>query len=228
MHNPNSMSIPTNAEENHLKVILKLTGKNQKAVSTNAIADELKTKASSVTDMIKKLSDKKLIHYQKYQGVTLTKKGRKLAASVVRKHRLWEVFLVEKLNFKWDSIHEIAEQLEHIHSDELIDRLDNFLGQPKFDPHGDPIPDKDGNMDHHKDETISDLRTDEAGIIVGVKEHSADFLQYLEGVKLVLGTRVTLVKRYDYDHSLVLDIGGQELMVSDQVGQKLLVKKMRF
>ncbi len=217
----------THAEENYLKAIFKLSGRNNRAVSTNAIADELLTKASSVTDMMKKLSDKKLIHYKKYQGVTLTRKGRELATMVVRKHRLWEVFLVDKLNFKWDEIHELAEQLEHIESEKLMDKLDQFLGYPKFDPHGDPIPDKNGNIDHHKDETLSDLVVGDEGIIVGVKEHSADFLQYLDGVKLILGTRVVVKKRYDYDHSLIIDLGGEELMVSDQVSQKLFVKKMK-
>lgn len=217
----------TSAEENYLKAIFKITGKNNRPVSTNAIADELKTKASSVTDMVKKLAKKRLIHYEKYQGVTLTRKGRTMAALVVRKHRLWEVFLVDKLSFKWDEIHEIAEQLEHIHSDMLIDRLDSYLGYPKFDPHGDPIPDREGNMDHHKDETLSDLMVNESGIIVGVKEHSADFLQYLEGVRLILGTTVILRKRYDYDHSLVVEINGEELMVSDQVSQNLFIRKIK-
>jgi DtxR family Mn-dependent transcriptional regulator len=219
--------MPTHAEENYLKAIFKLSGRHNRPVSTNAIADELLTKASSVTDMMKKLSDKKLIHYKKYQGVTLTRKGRALATMVVRKHRLWEVFLVEKLNFKWDEIHELAEQLEHIESEKLMDKLDQFLGYPKYDPHGDPIPDKDGNIDHHKDETLSDLVVGDEGVIVGVKDHSAEFLQYLDGVKLILGTRVVVKKRYDYDHSLIIDMGGEELMVSDQVSQKLFVKKMK-
>ncbi len=217
----------THAEENYLKAIFKLSGRHNRAVSTNAIADELQTKASSVTDMMKKLSNKKLIHYKKYQGVTLTRKGKVLATMVIRKHRLWEVFLVDKLNFKWDEIHELAEQLEHIKSERLIDRLDQFLGFPKYDPHGDPIPDKNGNIDHHKDETLSDLVVGDEAIIVGVKEHSADFLQYLDGVKLVLGTRVFVKKRYEYDHSLIIDLGGKELMVSDQVSQKLFVKKVK-
>lgn len=216
----------SHAEENYLKAIFKLSGRHNNAVSTNSIAEELLTKASSVTDMMKKLSEKKLIHYKKYQGVTLTRKGKAIATMVVRKHRIWEVFLVDKLNFKWDEIHELAEQLEHIQSDKLIDKLEQFLGYPKYDPHGDPIPDKDGNIDHHKDETLSDLVLGDEAIIVGVKEHSADFLQYLDGVKLILGTKVVVKKRYDYDYSLIIDRGGEELMVSDQVSQKLFVKKL--
>src|SRR5690606_27239517 len=134
----------TVSEENYLKSIFHVSGKDNKRVSTNDVADSLTTKASSVTDMIQKLSDKKLIKYEKYKGVLLTPKGRKIAASIVRRHRLWEVFLVDKLNFSWDEIHEIAEELEHVGSEKLIDKLEAFLGYPKKDPHGDPIPDKDG------------------------------------------------------------------------------------
>lgn len=219
------MQMITQAEENYLKAVFKISGRNGKSVSTNEIADMLRTKASSATDMIKKLAGKKLLHYEKYQGVTLTKKGRVLAASVIRKHRIWEVFLVDKLGFKWDEIHEIAEQLEHVDSDVLIDKLYQYLEEPQYDPHGDPIPDKDGNMKHHKDETLSDLKIDDQVVIAGLKDQSPHFLQYLEGVKLVPGTVVTLKKRYDYDQSLVIEINGKELMVSDLVSQNLFVRK---
>lgn len=133
-------------EENYIKAIYKLCEKSADAVSTNAIAEKMHTKAASVSDMLKKLSKKKLINYRKYQGVTLTAKGEKLALAIVRKHRLWELFLVQKLNFKWDEVHDIAEQLEHIQSDELVKRIDKFLDHPKFDPHGDPIPDVNGKL----------------------------------------------------------------------------------
>ena len=154
-------------EENYLKAIYKLSLNGVQGVSTNAIADKLATKPSSVTDMIKKLADKKLVSYQKYQGVNLTKKGSDVAVSIIRNHRLWEVFLVEKLNFKWDEVHDLAEELEHINTHKLTERLDEFLGFPKFDPHGDPIPDKDGNIIQHKDVTLSDLiRSKKARFIV--------------------------------------------------------------
>lgn len=220
-----SSSMPTHSEENYLKSIFHLTGKNNVPVATNAIADVLHTKASSVTDMIQKMAKKKWIHYEKYQGVTLTKKGRQLAALIVRKHRLWEVFLVEKLGFKWDEIHEIAEQLEHIHDEKLIDKLDLFLGSPKLDPHGDPIPDKMGNMIFHKDLTLDDLKPQENGIIVAVKEHTPDFLQYLESIRLMPGAVVKLLKVYDYDNSLLIENDGVELHVSDKVSQKILIQK---
>lgn len=213
----------TVSEENYLKSIFHLSGKDNKRVSTNDVAESLTTKASSVTDMIQKLSDKKLIKYEKYKGVLLTPKGRKIAASIVRRHRLWEVFLVDKLNFSWDEIHEIAEELEHVGSEKLIDKLEAFLGYPKKDPHGDPIPDKDGKMDHHKDFTIADLDIGETGIIVGVKEHSTEFLQYLDGVKLILGAKISIKKIFDYDKSVVAQLGNTELMLSERVAKNIYI-----
>src|SRR5690606_2378300 len=138
------------------------------------------TKASSVTDMLKKLSDKQLVNYVKYQGVTLTKEGKKTAAKIIRKHRLWEVLLVEKLDFSWDEVHEVAEQLEHIDSDQLIDRLDKHLNFPKFDPHGDPIPSRDGDFPERKKVLLSSLNTGDSGICVGVKDTSTSFLKFLD------------------------------------------------
>lgn len=213
----------TVSEENYLKSIFHLSGKDNKRVSTNDVAESLTTKASSVTDMIQKLSDKKLIKYEKYKGVLLTPKGRKIAASIVRRHRLWEVFLVDKLNFSWDEIHEIAEELEHVGSEKLIDKLEAFLGYPKKDPHGDPIPDKDGKMDHHKDFTIADLEIGETGIIVGVKEHSSEFLQFLDGVKLILGAKISIKKVFDYDKSVVAQLGNNELMLSERVAKNIYI-----
>ncbi|MBV1888574.1 MAG: metal-dependent transcriptional regulator, partial [Urechidicola sp.] len=154
-------------EENYLKAIFSLSIKNENAVSTNDIANKLNTKASSVTDMIKKLADKKLVDYKKYQGATLTKKGLKIAVSIVRNHRLWEVFLVEKLDFTWDKVHDLAEQLEHIKSEQLTEKLDTFLGHPTHDPHGDPIPDKDGKIDFGINETLSNLNEGITCVVVG-------------------------------------------------------------
>lgn len=216
----------TQAEENYLKAIFKLSGAVERSVSTNALADALDTKASSVTDMVKKLSDKKWVNYQPYQGVTLSNKGKKMAIQVIRKHRLWEVFLVNQLHFRWDEIHEIAEQLEHIQSDKLIDRLDQFLGFPQFDPHGDPIPTADGKIRHHKDETLKDMNPGDVCEVVGVKAHEADFLQYLDGMNLIPGVRVEVKKRYAYDQSLVISVDqGSDIMVSSTVSRQLLVRK---
>ena len=160
----------TLSEENYLKAIYHLGKQGADAVNTNAIAEKIESKASSVTDMVKKLADKNLAHYVKYQGVSLTKEGRLTASLVVRKHRLWEVFLVEKLNFSWDEVHDVAEQLEHIESKKLINELDAFLDYPTHDPHGDPIPDKDGNISKVDKVFLSQLAVNESCICVGVND----------------------------------------------------------
>lgn len=215
------------AEENYLKALYKLGGKSNE-VQTNALADELNTKASSVTDMMKKLSDKKLVNYEPYKGVSLTKEGYVIALNVVRKHRLWEVFLVEKLAFKWDEVHEIAEQLEHIQSAELIEKLDEFLGFPKFDPHGDPIPDKDGKVYQHLEITLSQLEKNEKGIVVGVKEHSKSYLNYLDSLNLVLGAEVFVEDKAEFDSSMKVKINNAEVVtISNQATKNLYIKKIQ-
>lgn len=217
--------VTTLAEENYLKAIYKHTSPENDGVSTNTLAEELKTKAASVTDMLRKLSEKELINYKKYQGVTLTTKGKKVAINIIRKHRLWEVFLVEKLKFKWDEVHDIAEQLEHINSKELIERLDKYLEFPSLDPHGDPIPDKTGNIKEHSENTLDKLCEGDEGNILGVKEHASAFLQYLESVKLVLGTKIKVIKHFDYDNSKIIKVNGtQELTVSELVSKNLYIK----
>src|ERR1700761_4415356 len=172
----------TLAEENYLKCIYHLSHSTIN-VGTNQIAESLKTKPASVTDMLRRLADKKLINYARYQGVTLTPSGENVAVHIIRRHRLWEYFLVEKLHFKWDEVHDMAEEMEHISSRELIDRLDKFMGYPKYDPHGDPIPDCDGHFTMNVLRPISSLKLQQAGIISGVRDHSAAFLQHLEKQK---------------------------------------------
>lgn len=212
-------------EENYLKAIYKLSLSGVQGVSTNAIADKLATKPSSVTDMIKKLADKKLVSYQKYQGVNLTKKGRDVAVSIIRNHRLWEVFLVEKLNFKWDEVHDLAEELEHINTHKLTERLDEFLDFPKFDPHGDPIPDKDGNIVQHKDITLSDLLRGEKAVVVGVKEHSKSYLNYLEQLHLVLGAEVEVKDIVEFDATMQILVNNKQVIISNQASKNLIVKR---
>jgi len=218
----------TFTEENYLKAIFKYSSKNKEGVSTNVIADELNTKASSVTDMIKKLSDKKFVVYKRYKGVTLTEQGKKIAISIIRNHRLWEVFLVEKLNFKWDEVHDLAEELEHITSKKLIEQLEIFLEYPKYDPHGDPIPDKDGNVFHHKDVTLSDLNVNEKGIVVGVKEHSSSYLKYLESIDLLLGTEIKVNEVIEFDHTMSISINKKKsINISHQASKNLIVEKVK-
>lgn len=213
------------AEENYLKAIYSLNQIQQGSASTNAIAEKLDTKASSVTDMLKKLSEKKLANYTKYQPVSLTSKGMTVAIDVIRKHRLWEFFLVEKLKFKWDEVHDIAEQLEHIRSSALVNRLDSFLDFPKFDPHGDPIPDKNGVFTKTHDKLLSSLEIGEEANIVGVKEHSNSFLQYLDTVKLVLGTKIKLLNRFEFDQSVIIQIADKEnITISFDISKNLYIK----
>lgn len=217
----------TKTEENYLKAIFSLYNKENKEVSTNTIADRLETKPSSVTDMVKKLANKNLVKYEKYKGVTLSKKGNNIAVNIIRNHRIWEVFLVEKLGYKWDEVHEIAEQLEHIKSDELIDRMDEFLDNPKFDPHGDPIPDKSGKFAERKKAVLlSELAIKEKGIIVGVKNTSNDFLQYLEEKTLTLGKEIKVTKEFEFDKSRNILIGKTEVTISKEVSNNLIIEKL--
>ncbi|MEJ7780231.1 MAG: metal-dependent transcriptional regulator [Daejeonella sp.] len=211
-------------EENYLKAIYHLSEGNNAVVSTNGIAEVTNTKAASVTDMLKKLADKKLINYIKYRGVTLTDTGLNAAVHIIRKHRLWEVFLVENLGFKWDEVHDIAEELEHINSTMLIDRLDDFLGKPAADPHGDPIPDRTGNFKHKKHVKVSDMKLGQAGTISGVNEHSSVFLKHLEKLGLTLGTKIMITELIEFDGSIMLSLDSKnERTISREVAKNILV-----
>ena len=212
--------------EDYLKAIFKLSEPGKKGVSTNSISEELLTKASSVSDMVKKLSDRGLVHYVKYQGATLTKEGEKIALKVIRKHRLWEVFLVEKLKFGWDEIHEIAEQLEHIRSPKLIDKLDAYLGFPKNDPHGDPIPDKNGLFTDQVEFKLDQLKTGEKAILIGVSEDSKDFLNFLDKIGLKLGSTIEVVDYFNFDRSIKVKINNNStLTFSELVAKNLNISK---
>ncbi|MBX2828122.1 MAG: metal-dependent transcriptional regulator [Flavobacteriaceae bacterium] len=212
------------AEENYLKTIYHLEQDTKGGVSTNSIADKMDTKPSSVTDMVQKLAEKGMLSYKKYKGTTLTTKGRKTAAGVIRKHRLWEVFLVDKLKFHWDEVHEIAEQLEHIHSEELITRLDKYLGHPDFDPHGDPIPDKNGNVKKTEKKLLSELTKKQKGVCVGVKETSSEFLQYLDKRNITIGTKLTVLGKEFFDGSMIIQVGRDQFFISKKTAENLYVQ----
>jgi len=214
----------TISEENYIKVIYHLSLVSPKGVNTNAIAGMLDTKASSVTDMLKKLSEKELVAYQKYQGVTLTEKGFYSAKMIVRKHRLWEFFLVDKLNFSWDEVHEIAEELEHIKSEVLINKLDEFLDFPSFDPHGDPIPNADGEIKKINKLLLSESELNKEYQCVGVKDSSSDFLQYLDKQKIALGSKITVKEKESFDDTLLVEIDLRELTISNKIANNLYVK----
>ncbi len=212
-------------EEDYLKAVYKLYRIKNKPVTTNAIAEVLEVKPSSVTDMIKKLSAKQYLQYEKYKGVSITGKGRRKALQIIRKHRLWEVFLVEKLRFKWDEIHMIAEQLEHINSDELIDKLDAYLNYPKFDPHGDPIPDKHGNITHHQDFTIFDMDINEQAVILGLKTDNAGLLHFLDQNGIKLHDKITVTAKNTFDNSVVINHAGKTINLTEKVSKSIYVKK---
>ncbi|MBT8384905.1 MAG: metal-dependent transcriptional regulator [Bacteroidia bacterium] len=215
------------AEENYIKAIYSLETQSDKGVSTNMIANKIQTKASSVTDMIKKLSEKQLVVYKKYQGVQLSKKGKKVAMLIVRKHRLWESFLVDKLNFSWDEVHVIAEQLEHIKSEKLIERLDRFLEYPSVDPHGDPIPDKDGNIEKRNKVKLSALKENEQSILLSVKDSSADFLKYLNKKKIAIGNTIKVLSVEPFDRSMHIEMNSKQFIISENVANNLYLKNIK-
>jgi DtxR family Mn-dependent transcriptional regulator len=214
----------THSEENYLKTIYHLTTISDVEVSTNAIAEKIETKASSVTDMLKKLAEKDLVHYKKYQGVSLTEKGKLAAKMIVRKHRLWESFLVEKLNFSWDEVHDVAEQLEHIKSEKLIDKLDEFLNFPTEDPHGDPIPNAEGQIVNIKKHLLSEFEKNKIGICVGVKDTSTDFLKYLDKQEIALGSEIEIIEQELFDSSFTIRVGNKEMMISNKIASNLYIK----
>lgn len=212
-------------EENYLKAIYKVSEKENGKVNTNAIAAITLTSAASVTDMLKRLAEKELVSYQKYKGVSLTKEGSIIATSLIRKHRLWEYFLVENLGFSWADVHDIAEELEHVPSDELVNRLDNYLGYPKYDPHGDPIPNAEGKFTLRAQRPLSALEVGDVGVLLGVKENDRDFLEYLNKLKISLGVELEIRDKNNYDGSLSISVNGQkEQLISSKVGKNLLVR----
>ena len=212
------------AEENYIKAVHHIAESRSGPVSTNELADALQTKAASVTDMVKKLAKKGLLIHVKYQGVTITEEGNKVALHIIRKHRLWETFLVRKLGFKWNEVHEVAEQLEHIRSPLLIKRLDKFLDYPKVDPHGDPIPDSDGRMVNLKSIALKELETGCTSTVVSASDSSDVFLKYLDQIKINLGSRVRIMERYDYDGSMMLKVDNHNpVAISEKVAENLFV-----
>ena len=214
----------TYSEENYIKAIYHLSLFQKKGVNTNAIAKMIETKASSVTDMIKKLAEKGLVEYQKYQGVTLTETGLYSAKIIVRKHRLWEVFLVEKLDFSWHEVHDVAEELEHIKSEKLINKLDAFLGFPTEDPHGDPIPNAKGEIKKIDKKLLSDLKIGQRSICVGVKDTSSEFLKYLDKQHIALGSNFEIIEKESFDASLIVLVNENEMNISNKIASNLYVK----
>lgn len=222
---PQKYKMTSLTEENYLKAIYNLIQSSDNKASTNEIAKKMQTKASSVTDMLKRLNEKKLVDYEKYKTVKITGKGKAIAISIIRKHRLWEYFLVENLNFGWDEVHDIAEQLEHIESIELTNKLDEFLGFPQYDPHGDPIPNSNGEFPNRENEKLIDVAEGKKVIIMGVKDHSTSFLNYLSAMEIELGTQLIVKTKHQFDQSIIaINSNNQTITLSQKVASNLYIK----
>ena len=212
------------SEENYIKAIYHLQQADG-TVTTNELARELKAKPASITDMMKKLKTKKLLHYQPYQGFRLSQEGNKVALGIIRRHRLWEYFLAEKLKFTWDEVHEVAEHLEHVSSKKLIDKLDEFLGFPRVDPHGDPIPDPDGKIESNRQVCLLDLPFNKMAVVSHVSDQSTEILELLKHKKIGIGTKLEVKKKFDFDGSMEIKTGRQPAFaVSEQLAKNIFVK----
>jgi DtxR family Mn-dependent transcriptional regulator len=211
------------SEENYIKAIFHL--QKDGTVTTNELAAELQTKPASVTDMMKKLSTKKLVHYKAYHGFTLTSEGRKVALIIIRRHRLWEFFLAEKLKFSWEEVHAVAEDLEHVSSKKLIDKLDEYLGFPRTDPHGDPIPDSNGKIETNKQVCLLEMPLNKPATVSHVSDQSSGMLELLSHKKIVIGTKLEVKKKFSYDNSLEIKIQQQTpINISEQLAKNIFVR----
>ena len=214
------------AEENYIKSIYHLQQASE-SVSTNALADHLKSKPASITDMLKKLHAKGLLNYNPYKGFRLTREGNKAALIIIRRHRLWEFFLVDQLHFSWEEVHEVAEELEHVRSKKLVDGLDAFLGYPKFDPHGDPIPDSNGKISVQQQLPLSDLPINKHAIITSVQNQSSELLSFLSSRNILIGTKLEIKRRLPFDNSLEIKFKNkQSINISEQVANAIQVNPL--
>lgn len=215
----------SHTEENYLKALTHLTilDQNSLGVGTNDLAHNLGLKPATVNDMLKKLKEKKLVNYQKYGKITLTENGRKSGIEIIRKHRLWETFLCEKLEFSWDEVHEIAEQLEHIRSGKLVNRLDRFLDYPKFDPHGDPIPNEKGEIEFRQRKLLSELKVGDTCSLMAVKDNDPDFLKYVDKLGLSIGAAIEVMGIENYDNSMQILVNNSQFNISEKVAENLYV-----
>ncbi|WP_353131173.1 metal-dependent transcriptional regulator [Parapedobacter pyrenivorans] len=218
----------SDTEENYLKALLRITGEQGGVgeAGTNQLAGKLNVRPATATDMLKKLKEKQLVNYEKYGKISLTDNGRNLAIAIIRKHRLWETFLFAKLGFSWDEVHDIAEQLEHIKSEKLVERLDRFLGFPQFDPHGDVIPTADGDYINQTRLTLAEAVTGNQYTIIAVKDNSPAFLQYVSQIGIGIHSKVTLLQQYEFDHSIALEIDGTRINISDKVAQNIYCRHL--
>ena len=213
------------SEENYLKALIHLTmEKGIPDAGTNELATFLNVKPATVNEMLKKLKEKKLIDHKKYGRITVTASGKKLALEVIRKHRLWETFLFEKLHFTWDEVHEVAEQLEHIKSKKLIDQLDRFLGFPSVDPHGELIPNAKGEFKIKAKMTLSEGSIGHRYTVIGVKDDSSAFLQYVDKVGCTMGAKIKIISHQSFDDTLEIEVKKLKLLVSSKFAENIYVE----
>jgi DtxR family Mn-dependent transcriptional regulator len=214
------------AEENYIKSIYHLQQANE-SVSTNELAEHLKAKPASITDMLKKLHAKGLLNYNPYKGFRLSREGNKAALIIIRRHRLWEFFLVDQLHFSWEEVHEVAEELEHVRSKKLVDKLDAFLGFPKFDPHGDPIPDSNGKVSTQQQLPLSDLPLNKPAIITSVQNQSSELLSFLSSCKIIIGTRLEVKQKLPFDNSMEIKFKNRpSIHISEQIANAIRVNPL--
>lgn len=212
------------SEENYIKAIFHLQDSDG-TVTTNELAAELKAKPASITDMMKKLKTKKLVHYQAYHGFRLSNEGKKVALIIIRRHRLWEFFLAEKLKFSWEEVHAVAEDLEHVSSKKLIDKLDEFLGFPRFDPHGDPIPDSNGRIETSKQVSLQELPLNKVAVVCHVSDQSSEMLELLGHKKIGIGTKLEVKRKFNFDNSLEIKLRNQSpINISEQLSKNIFAK----
>lgn len=214
----------TTTEENYIKALLRISFEGDGEAGTNQLAARLEVRPATVTDMVKKLKEKSLVDYERYGKIRLTDKGRQKAVAIVRKHRLWETFLYEKLGFRWDEVHEVAEQLEHIQSDKLVEQLDKFLGYPKFDPHGDSIPKANGEFRHEERKSLMEGEAGKSYTIIAVGDNSPEFLQYASRMGLTINTTLDILEHFNFDGSMEISIQTKNMNISQKVAENVFIK----
>ena len=212
------------SEENYLKTLFKLESHRDRKVNNIALAKALSLNPATVLEMVRKLADRKLLQIRPDKSIQLTEKGRTKALLTIRKHRLWEVFLVDKMNYKWNEVHELAEQLEHIESADLVDRLDKFLGNPSFDPHGDPIPDKNGKVKANLSVPLSDCAAGKNYTVINLIDTSDAFLQFLGKLNILPGIKIKLLEKLEYDNSFSVEVQKKTVQFSEKVAKNILVQ----
>lgn len=214
----------TNTEENYLKAIYNLNlDRKGKKLGTNELASHLRITPATASSMLNKLTEKQFILYKKYGTISLLEEGKNVACAVIRKHRLWETFLVKKMEFTWDEIHEVAEQLEHIKSKKLVDQLDKLLGYPAYDPHGDPIPDADGKIREMHKTILSEESSGKQLKVVGVKSDSSTFLQHITQLGIIINSKIIIKSQHEFDGSMDVLIEGKPRLITQKVAENIYV-----